>query len=121
MAPTTRYAADCKGACTPGALVLPTMAASGLASISVPLVAPETEFTPRINQFDFSVSKSIEFGAFRVTPKLDLFNALNSDDYTAVATAQYGAATYMRPSVDSAGPHHSNCRGCSLVTKYRGA
>jgi hypothetical protein len=69
-----------------------------VASISVPLVAPETEFTPRINQFDFSISKSIEFGAFRVTPKLDLFNALNSDDYTAVATMQYGAATYQRPS-----------------------
>jgi hypothetical protein len=34
-----------------------------------------------------------------VTPKLDLFNALNSDDYTAVATTQYGAATYLRPSV----------------------
>ena len=85
--------------CTPSALVLPTMAASGLASISVPLVAPETEFTPRINQLDFSVSKSFEFGAIRVTPKLDLFNALNSDDYTAVSsTTQYGAATYMRPS-----------------------
>jgi len=98
VAPTTRYAADCKGACTPGALVLPAMAASGVASISVPLVAPETEFTPRINQFDFSVSKSFEFGVVRVTPKLDLFNALNSDDYTAVASAQYGAATYMRPS-----------------------
>jgi hypothetical protein len=98
VAPTTRYAADCKGACTPGALVLPTMAASGLASISVPLVAPETEFTPRINQVDFSVSKSFVFGAIRVNPKLDLFNALNSDDYTAVASAQYGAATYLRPS-----------------------
>ena len=99
VAPTTRYAANCLGACTPGALVLPAMAASGLASISVPLVAPETEFTPRINQVDFSVSKSLEFGKFRVNPKLDLFNALNSDDYTSVATAQYGAATYLRPSV----------------------
>lgn len=98
VAPTTRYAADCKGACTPGALMLPTMAASGLASISVPLVAPETEYTPRITQVDFSVSKSFEFGKVRLNPKLDLFNALNSDDYTAVATAQYGAATYMRPS-----------------------
>jgi len=98
VAPTTRYAANCQGACTPGALVLPTMAASGLASISVPLVAPETEFTPRINQVDFSVSKSFEFGKFRVNPKLDLFNALNSDDYTNVATTQFGAATYMRPS-----------------------
>lgn len=74
------------------------MAASGLASISIPLVAPETEFTPRINQLDFSVSKAFGFGVVRVTPKLDLFNALNSDDYTAVATTQYGAATYLRPS-----------------------
>ena len=78
--------------------MLPALAASGLASISVPLVAPETEFTPRINQLDFSVSKTFEFGAFRVMPKIDFFNALNSDDYTAVATAQFGAATYMRPS-----------------------
>jgi hypothetical protein len=99
ISPTTRYAANCTGAaCTPNALVLPAMAASGVASISVPLVAPETEYTPRITQLDFSVSKSIEFGAFRVTPKLDLFNSLNSDDYTAVQSTQFGAATYMRPS-----------------------
>ena len=75
------------------------MAASGVATINVPLVAPETEFTPRINQVDFSVSKSFEFGKFRINPKLDLFNALNSDDYTSVATTQFGAATYRRPSV----------------------
>ena len=78
---------------------LSLMAASGLATISVPLVAPETEYTPRINQFDFSASKSLEFGAIRLTPKLDLFNALNSDDYTSVSSTQFGAATYMRPSV----------------------
>lgn len=99
VTPTTRYAANCTGACTPGALVLPAMAASGRASIQVPLVAPETEYTPRINQVDFSVSKSFEFGKFRLNPKLDLFNALNSDDYTSVSSTQFGAATYLRPSV----------------------
>ncbi len=98
VSPTTRYAATCTGPCTPGALVLPTLSASGLASISIPLVAPETEFTPRINQLDVSFSKSLNFGKVTAVPKLDLFNALNSDDYTAVVTAQYGAATYMRPS-----------------------
>lgn len=36
---------------------------------------------------------------FRMTPKMDLFNALNSDDYSSVATAQFGAATYKQPSV----------------------
>ncbi|HUQ88466.1 MAG TPA: TonB-dependent receptor [Vicinamibacterales bacterium] len=98
VTPTSRYAANCAAPCRPGELILPAMSASGVASILVPLVAPETEYTPRINQFDFSVSKSIEFGAFRVTPKLDVFNALNSDDYTSVTSTQYGAATYMRPS-----------------------
>jgi hypothetical protein len=99
VTPATRYAANCTGACTPNALVLPAMSASGIASIQVPLVAPETEFTPRINQFDFSASKSFEFGVVRLTPKLDIFNALNSDDYTSVVSTQYGAQTYMRPSV----------------------
>ena len=79
--------------------MLPQLAASGVANIQVPLVAPETEYTPRINQVDFSVSKRFEFGTFRVMPKMDLFNALNSDDYSSVATAQFGAATYKQPSV----------------------
>lgn len=99
VTPTTRYAANCTGACTPGALVLPAMAASGVASIQVPLVAPETEFTPRLNQFDISLSKAVDLGGFRFIPKLDVFNALNSDDYTSVTSTQFGAATYMRPSV----------------------
>src|SRR5205085_964547 len=42
---TTRYAADCLGACTPGALVIPNMAVS---SINVPLLPPNTEPTDRI-------------------------------------------------------------------------
>jgi hypothetical protein len=98
VAPGTRYAANCTGPCTPGALVIPGLAASGAASLSVPLVAPETEFTPRINQLDLSVSKRFEFGAITVLPKLDVFNALNSDDYTAVQTSQFNAATYKQPS-----------------------
>ncbi len=96
---TTRYAANCTGPCTPNGLVLPALGASGVANLQVPLVAPETEFTPRLNQVDFSVSKRFEFGGFRVTPKMDLFNALNSDDYSSVATAQFGAQTYKQPSV----------------------
>ncbi|HEX8031246.1 MAG TPA: hypothetical protein VF491_22410, partial [Vicinamibacterales bacterium] len=98
VTPTTRYAANCTGPCTPNALVLPGLTNSGQANVSVPLTAPETEFTPRINQFDVSVSKSFEFGAIRLVPKMDIFNALNSDDYTGVSSTQYAAATYMRPS-----------------------
>ena len=96
---TTRYAANCTGPCTPNGLVLPQLAASGLANLQIPLVAPETEYTPRINQVDFSVSKRFNFGAINMTPKMDLFNALNSDDYSSVTTVQYGAAAYKQPSV----------------------
>jgi hypothetical protein len=46
-----------------------------------------------------SVSKRLAFGAFSVLPKVDFFNALNSDDYTSVQTVQFGAAAYNRPSV----------------------
>jgi hypothetical protein len=96
---TTRYAANCTGPCTPGGLVLPQLAASGVANVQVPLVAPETEFTPRINQVDLSFSKRATFGGINMTPKVDFFNLLNSDDYSSVSTVQYGAAAYMRPSV----------------------
>jgi hypothetical protein len=93
---TTTYAANCPGNCTPRALVVPGLT---VASANIPLVAPGTEFTPRTNQVDFGVSKNFKVSNISVTPKLDLFNALNSDDYTAVASTQYGAATYLQPSV----------------------
>ena len=35
----------------------------------------------------------------RILPKIDIFNMLNSNDYTAVSTAQFGTAAYLRPSV----------------------
>lgn len=75
------------------------LSAAGQASISIPLVAPETEYTPRINQVDLSFSKRVQFGRFVATPKIDFFNALNSDDYSSVSTMQFGAAAYNRPSV----------------------
>src|SRR5262245_45111840 len=98
VTPTTRYATNCTGPCTPGGLVLPALSASGLASLSIPLVAPETEFTPRINQVDISASRRFDVAKVTVVPKLDVFNLMNSDDYTSVVTAQFAAATYMRPS-----------------------
>jgi len=88
----TRYAATCTGPCTPGALVLPALAASSVATLQLPLVAPETEFTPRINQVDLSTSVKIRFGRVGATPRVDFFNAINSDDYSSVSTVQFGAA-----------------------------
>jgi len=93
---TTTYAANCLGACKPGQPVIPNLA---LASVSIPLVAPGTEFAPRYNQVDLGASKVFRFGQTTIMPRLDLFNAFNSDAYTAVATQQFNSATYMQPSV----------------------
>ena len=92
-----RYATTCAGAaCVPGGLVVPNLTA---ASVTIPLVAPGTEFTPRTTQVDVGLSKTFTFGTTRITPKMDLFNALNADYYTSVASTQYGAGTYLQPSV----------------------
>ena len=96
VTPTLSYPATCKGGCTPGARVVPGLT---LASASIPLIAPGTEFTPRTNQVDLGLSKTFTVGTSRFTPKLDLFNALNSDDYTSVTSTQFGAVTYLVPSV----------------------
>jgi len=95
---TTNYAANCKGACTPGAPMIPGLTA-GIASVNLGLVAPGIEFTPRVNELDLGVSKNFKVSNWSFTPKLDIFNALNSDDYTAVTSSQYNAATYLQPSV----------------------
>jgi hypothetical protein len=93
---TTKYAANCKGGCTPGGLVIPGLPSG---SVNVPLVAPGTEFTPRYNQIDFGASKLFHFKQSSIMPRIDLFNAFNSDAYTSVTTLQYGATAYMQPSV----------------------
>jgi hypothetical protein len=69
------------------------------ATLNVPLTGAQSEYAPRLMQVDFSLSKNFSVGHVRINPKLDLFNALNSDDYTSVTSMQFGAATYKRPSV----------------------
>jgi len=92
---TTRYAANCAAPCRPGELVIPGL---NVASLNVPLRAPETEFMPRYNQLDLSFSKTITYRGIRLTPKVDIFNAMNSDRWSSVTTAQFGTATYLQPA-----------------------
>jgi hypothetical protein len=100
VTPSTTYPANCKGNCTPNALVVPGL---NVASAFIPIVAPGTEFTPRLNQVDFGVSKNVRYTQFSITPKMDIFNAFNSDAYTSVVSTnggiQYGSQTYGQPSV----------------------
>ena len=70
-----------------------------VASVNLGMIAPGTEFTPRINQVDFAASKTFKADFLSITPKLDIFNALNSDDYTSVTSSQFNAQTYLQPSV----------------------
>jgi hypothetical protein len=90
VAPTTTYAV-CPGnsaaqGCVVGARVIPGMFTG---SLSVPLMAPQTENTPRINQLDLAVSKRVNMGRVRFEPKLDVFNVLNSSDYYSVLTTTF--------------------------------
>ena len=70
-----------------------------IASLNVPLAAPETEYTPRLRQLDLSFSKRIQAAGLSILPKIDFFNALNSDDYSSVSSTIYGANDYLQPSV----------------------
>jgi len=96
---TTRYTV-CPGGsvaagCVVGALVDPGI---NVASLSVPLVAPQTEFGDRINQLDINVTKTIKIGRASLQPKLDVFNMLNRSPVYAVRSLNYNTAAYNQPS-----------------------
>jgi hypothetical protein len=91
LTPTTRYAANCVGPCTPNALVIPTLSE---ASLTVPLVPFSTEFLDRLTQVDLRGSKSFTFGRSRLEAQIELFNVTNSDAADTVRSANFGTAAY---------------------------
>jgi hypothetical protein len=92
---TTRYPADCKGPCTPGALVIPNLTES---SVTVPLVAPGTEFLPRLKQLDLSLGKSFQIGRARIHGQLDLFNVLNASTVLNYRSTNFATPAYLQAS-----------------------
>ena len=95
ITPTTRYAGELPGACTPGALVDPGMT---VANMSIPLVPPGTEFSDRIQQLDITAGKWIDIGKLRIQPAISLFNALNNHAVFAVRSMNYLTSSYLQPS-----------------------
>ena len=97
ISPTTTYSASdpcvAQGKCQVGALVDPGMTVS---SLSVPLVAPQTEYGDRINQLDLNISKTFRWGRGSFQPKFDLFNVFNSSAVYAVRPGQNLAINYSR-------------------------
>ena len=92
---TTRYPAGCPSPCPAGGLVLPTLTN---ASLTVPIVAPGTEFLPRLNQLDLSFAKWFQFGRTRVQGQFDVFNAFNKNTDLAYRSVNAATSTYLVPS-----------------------
>jgi len=69
------------------------------ASLSIPLVAPMTEYGDRINQLDVNISKTFKLNSMTIQPKIDFFNLLNVAPVTGVLGLNYGTAAYNQPSV----------------------
>jgi hypothetical protein len=95
IARNTRYPANCPAPCPAGALVAPTLTS---ASVTVPLVAPGTEFLPRLNQLDLSFAKWFQFGGYRVQGQADLFNVFNKNYAQSYRSTNFGTASYLQPS-----------------------
>ena len=95
ITPTTRYAANCKGACPPGGLVNPGQTVS---SLNVPLEAPSMRLSERVNQLDVTFGRPISVGKTRVQPELAIFNALNSLAVYGLRSLNYDSTTFLQPS-----------------------
>jgi hypothetical protein len=93
LTPTTRYAANCPGACTPGALVAPTLSE---ASLTVPLRPWRTEYLQRLNQLDIRGSKVFSIGRSQIEAQVEMFNALNADTALTVLGTNFGTSAYQQ-------------------------
>jgi hypothetical protein len=95
----TRYPANCPAPCPAGQLVFPAgTTALTSAQVIVPLVAPGTEFLPRLRQLDLSLAKSFSLKGTRLQGQVDIFNVFNADTVTAYASTNYNTSAYVLPS-----------------------
>jgi len=90
---TTRYPnTPCNAPCVPGGLVAPNLTE---ASLTVPLVAPGTEFLDRITQLDLSFAKWFGLGgARRLQGQIDIFNVFNANPVLGVQSVNFGTPAY---------------------------
>ncbi len=96
----TRYPVNCPSPCPAGQLVFPNADARlASASVEVPLVAPGTEFLPRLRQLDLSFAKWFGlWGSSRLQGQIDIFNVFNANMYTAVRSTRFDTPAYSRPA-----------------------
>jgi hypothetical protein len=85
----------------PNAVVAPLLGRSisgNQANLALELLPPQTEYSDRINQLDFRVSKILRVGGKRVQASLDLFNALNSNTILTVNNTYNPTGTWEIPT-----------------------
>ena len=95
----SRYPDNCPSPCPAGQLVFPVGATRlTSANVTVPLVAPGTEFLPRVRQLDLSIAKWFQVGGTRLQGQVDIFNVNNSNAIAQVSSTLYGNVAYQRPA-----------------------
>jgi hypothetical protein len=94
----TRYAADCKGPCTPGALVIPNMTAT---TYVLDLTPPGSDYYERLNQIDLGFRKIFRIGRYQYSGQVDIFNATNSS-YIKTETTSFDFGAGVKPVTDPA-------------------
>ncbi len=68
------------------------------ASVTVPLIAPGTEFLPRWAQFDLGVKRTFRVGRTTLIADLTIFNVLNSNT-VITETSTFGPSLYTPTSI----------------------
>ena len=68
----------------------------GVTNVTIPLVAPQTQFEDRITRLDLRLSKVVQVSRVRVQVNLDAYNALNANSVRQVIAA-YGTR-YKTPA-----------------------
>ncbi len=96
---TTTYPANCPAPCPAGQRVFPVGNPTLVSSqLLLPLVAPGTEFLPRLNQFDLSFAKWFQVRTLRIQGQVDIFNATNGNTDLSYRTTNYGLTSYLQPA-----------------------
>jgi hypothetical protein len=96
---STRYPANCPGACAPlsGQLIVP-LAIQGQTLLAVPLVAANNMATERITQLDFKVSRTFRLNRVTVAPVFEIFNVNNSDAIISYQSTNALSPQYLAPN-----------------------